>query len=752
MIVLALRARNLLKYARLELRDLPVQGRIAIGGPNESGKTAIGEIICFALFGRTFAASGSDLAKIVKWRESRANVEIDFAANDGSEYTVTRYLDSDGRCDARLARRGEADPVARGAEAVDGSVVRLIGFGYGEFVDTFYLAQREITVPHSQSSTVKSIVGVAAMERAAQEIGEEIKQEREAAERHKLEITNLNLQIMQLDFHEESAASLESELRVQHESMEEKRARIATLNSNAQRLEQAFAQLRRLADQVPVTDIQTFYAHWLRYADGLARTLDDLHRACHATEAGQELRTAADVRTLARELEEHLGRFVELQARASLYRRSLSGVLGESAPGVDAEAALPERQKALCQKLSETRHRQRRGRLVMWLFALVSLATWGMWIVVSLAPHGPLGGLVLSLTRTYVPAWKPLQNPSHLLWLAALAAAWTLLTLPMLLRTVALATRTDRLYQRVEELGGRIERLRKEAEILDTLSEIPLPEALAALRQIDDAGVTEAIRGFIGNADNPLLDVQALHEFLQRLRTSLHDCEAEVVARGDHLRESIVQLQREAGDLELRVDQTRHAIEDEREKRRRSQELTGLIRELHTKVAEHERRITVRDVAVNLLSGAAREVSARFNRDLQAYLPGIMPRLTDGRYRYLQIGDDYRLRVFSSEKSDFADLDELSSGTQRQITFALRLALAAALAQAAVRGAQCLILDEPFAFFDRGRMRETLAGLPSVSDRLTQIWVISQEFEPNAGFTLEIHCAPDQDTLTVKAA
>jgi DNA repair exonuclease SbcCD ATPase subunit len=82
----------------------------------------------------------------------------------------------------------------------------------------------------------------------------------------------------------------------------------------------------------------------------------------------------------------------------------------------------------------------------------------------------------------------------------------------------------------------------------------------------------------------------------------------------------------------------------------------------------------------------------------------------------------------------------------------LRLALAAALAQAAVRGAQCLILDEPFAFFDRGRMRETLAGLPSVSDRLTQIWVISQEFEPNAGFTLEIQCAPDQDTLTVKAA
>ena len=55
MLIESLLAENFRKYETLEINDIPVNGVITVSGANESGKTSIGEAICFALFGRTSA-------------------------------------------------------------------------------------------------------------------------------------------------------------------------------------------------------------------------------------------------------------------------------------------------------------------------------------------------------------------------------------------------------------------------------------------------------------------------------------------------------------------------------------------------------------------------------------------------------------------------------------------------------------------------------------------------------------------------
>ncbi len=55
------------------------------------------------------------------------------------------------------------------------------------------------------------------------------------------------------------------------------------------------------------------------------------------------------------------------------------------------------------------------------------------------------------------------------------------------------------------------------------------------------------------------------------------------------------------------------------------------------------------------------------------------------------------------------DLAEISSGTQRQMMLALRLALSRELINRAVKLRQFLFLDEPFAFFDDERTRSALS-------------------------------------------
>ena len=128
-----------------------------------------------------------------------------------------------------------------------------------------------------------------------------------------------------------------------------------------------------------------------------------------------------------------------------------------------------------------------------------------------------------------------------------------------------------------------------------------------------------------------------------------------------------------------------------------------------------------------------------------------MPLFTDGRYEHLQIDDGLKVRVFSSEKRDFMDLEEVSSGTQRQIMLALRLALSKKLLSRTVKGKQFAFLDEPFAFFDQERTRRALQALADLGDDISQVWIVSQDFPENCEveFDTKVYCDRNSNTLEV---
>ena len=165
---------------------------------------------------------------------------------------------------------------------------------------------------------------------------------------------------------------------------------------------------------------------------------------------------------------------------------------------------------------------------------------------------------------------------------------------------------------------------------------------------------------------------------------------------------------------------------------------------------EHRQRIQVRETALKLTEGACSDIYTQCNKVLSEYTAIVMPKLTENRYKQIQIDDSLRLRVFSREKNDFAELDELSSGTQRQIMLALRLAISRALVEAGQQGKQFIILDEPFAFFDRERIRNTITSLNDMDKNITQFWIITQEFESPEQFEFNIQCSRDSDELKVE--
>lgn len=627
MIITDISAENVLKYARLELKDLPESGIIAIQGPNESGKSTVGETVCFALFGRTFSLDAEELDKLIRWGESRCSVSLRFRPGDGEHYEIARFLDREGNQGARLNLVGQEKPMARGVEAVENRLYELLGYGFEEFIESFYLAQREITTPHPHSYAIKAMAGISTLEYLSDDYAGEIELEQEAVEEIQQQTAGLEQELEALAVDPELLPALEAE------------------------------------------------------RDGLAEE---------------------DTRALA-----GVG---ELEDASTVYQESLPSVRGAAG-------------------------RRRWARFLGFLSFLLAAELAADWWLITRMPDHDLTRFLTSVLSGWIPAW----NEQYVPWLLYGAIAFAFLFLVFWMRSAALTRSMTRLRESAETLADRIRSLHRERSTQPA-------DSASATDSAEDASPTQ---GEDESTVEPTVDVALRpdEDEAERLcqRIVLFNAETSEVM-------DLVSRERAWVNLESRHRQEligglEERIQTENERLRKAGGLQQGIEGLQEKTAGKERVIHLRELARELLDGATRQLSHRFNHDLRDLVGRTLPLFTEERYEHLQIDDELTVRVFSKEKRDFMDLEEISSGTQRQIMLAVRLALSQELVRGAVEGKQFVFLDEPFAFFDRERTLRSLQVLPGLSDEITQIWIVSQEFPEGQDFDLSVTCARDKTAI-----
>ncbi len=614
MIIHSLSAENLLKYRRLELNDLPEQGLIAISGHNESGKSSIGECLCFALFGRSFAVGLKEVEKLIRWGESRCSATLEFSAGDQQRYRITRMLDRDSNHSAKLCRSQDPDqPLARGVDAVAERVYDILGYYFDEFIESFYLAQREITTPHPHSYAVKIMAGIAPLEYCQSELEDDLGKEQRAIEDAKSRAADVDGQLEMLAF---DAGQLEG-------------------------LEQDHAALAELEQ-------------------GVARRLKSLHQAS--------------------------GEYREYEPRMRV---------AESSRGIAS-----------------------RLRLLFLLLALLGLGLWGL---LSQLPEAPVVKPMNELLAGNVPGW----NAQYLTWMLYAAVACAMLF-------ILFWRRVNSFNRHIRELRGAGERLHEEFGLVDRL-ESSLPEDIRGQASTAE-GVDELVETRL---DSGVRDQLGLR--LREGVAGIQEVNRAVEWEEGWMDATRRRLQQQQSDLNEILNRE-HARQGEYDK------VLGIKTAFDQLAEEHNHRIKLREVADELLLGASRQLSYRFNHNLRGLVSKTLPLFTEQRYEHLQIEEDLSVRAFSNDKRDFMDLDEISSGTQRQIMLALRLALSQELVFRMVKGSQFIFLDEPFAFFDDMRTRSSLDVLPSLSNEIRQIWVVAQAFPDEVVFDLHIHCDRDMDS------
>lgn len=168
MLIKSLDLRNFRKYSTLIINDIPESGIITLVGLNESGKTSIGEAICFVLFGRTFFQDEKSLYKLVFWGADIAEVTLTFKTGSGDIYSLWRSVNADGETDIRLSQHDENTHITNDntaitdKETVAQALDKLLNFDFDAFSNSFYLAQRELTSPDPQSYSIKQMAGISA--------------------------------------------------------------------------------------------------------------------------------------------------------------------------------------------------------------------------------------------------------------------------------------------------------------------------------------------------------------------------------------------------------------------------------------------------------------------------------------------------------------------------------------------------------------------------------------------------------------
>ena len=630
MLINSLFAENFRKYHKLEVTDIPEKGVITIAGLNESGKTSIGEAICFALFGRTFFLDENNLHKIICWGRETAEVTLKFSVGSNEYYKLYRSLSRNGVHKVSLSKefeKGVSDLsyiTLDTEEKVSDALTKILAFDYNTFADSFYLAQQELTTPDPDSSTIKQMAGIS--DYAG--ISDELKQ---STEEHKQKILELSPEV-------EATETALNAIDIDETWFPDLIDAEQTLGDEQQRREALIGHL----DQNE-TD----------YEDNI-KTYHSIRRSCG-------------------------------------FWKYLSFLLFPL-------------------------------MIVSWLF-------WGLY---KSKPNSYENMIVNLLGIDELPRMMTITN-DFLLPIAIISSI--LFFISLLLKQKA-AANLELLHQEAEEMSHS---MREGHRFITTQVETLLPERVVQLfqeRKTDESTL------LIIPPREQFTDLSQLIEDMPSYKADPEKVSSAITKLSNSLKSQ---------DIEI-VDLARDLVDDVEQERIRSDDagkIRSTLKVLLRAVDSHQHEIDVQDISVALLQRAAGGSIELFNKNIAKISAIVLPRFTEGRYSEIRIAEDLSVQVYSDDKKDYMDFNEISSGTQRQIMLALRMAMSEELAKNTGNDQQFIFLDEPFAFFDQTRTKATLKALPNISNVITQIWVVSQEFPDNIKVNKVIDCPADSTELVV---
>ncbi len=617
MIITELLAENFRKYEKLHLTDLPEKGLIAVNGSNESGKSSLGDAICFALFGRTNQLTDERIGKLVHWGKEEAKVTLSFRHRD-KYYRLTRVADTEGEQTASLWCVDDEAALADTSDEVTAALKKLLGYGYPAFIKTFYWSQQGSDDNRADTESLQAMAGVKAY------IGLE--------ETFSTEQEKLSTELGKIEKDYQASVDVRDATGVDQDWLPQ----LVEVRDSLEVCEQDRRGLTQNVNQV-------------------RETYTEKHSTFH-----QLIRK-----------NDRLGWFTTLG-------------------------------------------------LVLLVLALLAwaLLTFSPDLLVSVWPE---------VTQQAITVGR------GLLWFCVVTAIVT--SILMLYGWNLERNQISPLY---DEAAVMSDDLQRSADKLN----VDMNEYLG-----EDTHNYLAQSGLLYEDDDDKKwqsDPVHLEDLSERMRTYKAD-PLETVAAADGVSMALDRqnktLYRCARAVDKDVEIERARVDDyivlnadvQRYQKLRDERING---------------IKVREKGRELIKKASMHSIRSFNRVVHGRCQELLSDFTQSHYTDLEIDNNFALKVLSEEKGDYLEFEEISAGTQRQISLAMRVSLANTLAESTDANGQFMFLDEPFAFFDPERTAATINRLhESTAGNLSQVWVTVQGMPEGLDAAFMVNCSLENSEL-----
>ncbi len=203
------------------------------------------------------------------------------------------------------------------------------------------------------------------------------------------------------------------------------------------------------------------------------------------------------------------------------------------------------------------------------------------------------------------------------------------------------------------------------------------------------------------------VEEEKLTEELKSTRLSPEDF-VKLQERIEKLGSDKQKLERRKLEIEVGLKQARCDPED-------LNQLEEELQELRDKLEAEKKMLEVFELTRDFISTAREETLQDVHADLQHKIEGYFSIFTNGKYGKVQLEpNNLECSVFSEEKGDWVQPEELSGGTIDQFYLAFRLALAQLIYRDRLPP---LIFDDPFYNFDVVRLSRALASLKELSKK-----------------------------------
>jgi exonuclease SbcC len=718
---------------------------------NESGKSTILDAILFALFGRMIRPSQKPSnEEILSYGTGEAQVKLEFAIGD-LRYRVVREVHKTRPNRAQLfelGRDGRQKTLATTVNDTTSEIERLLGgITYNEIVASSVVAQKDLErLIKQRLDDRRKVVNVFLNLDSFNRVQDQLD-----AERARIEGTTRNPG--QLTVERERLQSLQEQLKRYREA----ETQLSTLAEKIQKLKTELAGVeQRFANTDYLHKTLKQYDDAVKLQQSLHQEIQDKSRLAETLQ-----RQLAGISAQREELERaqsEINQFSGLDEIESQLAQA-SNLLEESQSAEIRRDQLEKSRDNLQTKIAEkTEEASVLGSPKT--FESKPRRVWTYFISTSALGTGAILSFFLGLPQVAVA-------------FGSLAIA-SLLLLSRQIVSLSQQASSSRLEQ--EQMAGQQLIRSWQNELAETQQSLTSIQKDAAGRSENLLRRLSSISRYstkLGETKDPREVFETVSELFNNDRQLLQSLEAKVKLLGQQLRdepqikerldniqsevkqvekkfgsarlpnlpegltfsESLLEETAEARDtLKESVSRNRAQIEDsisrQLELRQLLEENIGLDDQVQTqmkKVMLLEKDCAVVKLSVKGLEQTSESLRNRVKPQVERYMGLILPVITSGKYKAVQLDEDYTVRVFDPEAGEFKPKEVFSGGTEDQLLLAMRLAFALALIpQAKGHNPEFLFLDEPLGSSDRVRREGILALLhQELSQNFKQIFLIS---------------------------